>query len=203
MLELKNINFSYGKTSVLNNFSMKVYNGESVAIKGASGIGKSTILRIIAGLEKVNSGEIIFNNNNITNLPSYKRNFGYLFQDYALFPNMNVYNNIKYGISNLKKNERDLLIKEYSNMLDLDSLLDRYPHEISGGQKQRVALARTLVTKPNILLLDEPFSALDADLKESVRISLLNMFQKLKLTIILVTHDIEDARVLCTRIISI
>lgn len=203
MLELNNIDFSYGKTQVLKSYSMFVNQGEIISIKGPSGSGKSTILRLIAGLEKVGHGEIIFDGMSITNKPSYKRNFGYVFQDFALFPNMNVRNNIKFGISHLKKSERDLLINEYSKMLDIELLLERYPHELSGGQKQRVALARTLVTKPDVLLLDEPFSALDQDLKANVRLFLLSVLKKLNLTTILVTHDIEDATVMCSRIISL
>lgn len=202
MLKLNNIDFNYGNTEVLNNFSINVKRGERVAIKGPSGCGKSTVLRIIAGLEKVKKGQVIFNGNDITNVPSFKRNFGFVFQEFALFPFLKVKDNIKFGISHLKKKEIEILISEYSRMLNLEDLLNRYPHELSGGQKQRVALARTLVTKPEILLLDEPFSALDQDLKEGVRIYLLEVLKELKITTIIVTHDSEDANVLCNRTIS-
>ncbi|WP_321330445.1 ABC transporter ATP-binding protein [uncultured Ilyobacter sp.] len=202
MLKIDNLNFSYGNKKILKDFSMEVREGERVALKGSSGCGKSTLLRLIAGLEKPSSGSIFFDNNNVTNLPSYKREFGYVFQDFALFPHLNVKKNISYGISQYENSKKENLLNKYSKMLHIDSLFNHYPHELSGGQKQRVALARTLVTSPKIILLDEVFSALDEGLKESVRLEILEVLEELKITTILVTHDSRDAEVLCSKIIE-
>lgn len=202
MLRIEKINFNYGNKNVLRNFSMEVQEGERVALRGASGCGKSTLLRLIAGLEKPSSGSILFNKNNITKVSSYKRGFGYVFQDFALFPHLNVKKNILFGISEYKSREKETLLNKYSKMLQIDSLLSHYPHELSGGQKQRVALARTLVTSPKIILLDEVFSALDEDLKENVRLEILEVLKELKIATILVTHDSRDAEVLCSKIIE-
>jgi ABC-type Fe3+/spermidine/putrescine transport system ATPase subunit len=202
MLKIDKINFNYGNKKVLKDFSMEVREGERVALKGASGCGKSTLLRLIAGLEKPSSGNILFDNNNITNLSPYKREFGYVFQDFALFPHLNVKKNIYFGISQYKNTDKEDLLNKYSKMLHIDSLFNHYPHELSGGQKQRVALARTLVTNPKIILLDEVFSALDEGLKENVRLEILEVLEELKITTILVTHDSRDAEVLCNKIIE-
>ncbi|ADO84591.1 ABC transporter ATP-binding protein [Ilyobacter polytropus] len=202
MLKIDNLNFSYGNKKILKDFSMEVREGERVALKGSSGCGKSTLLRLIAGLEKPSIGNIFFDNNNVTNLPSYKREFGYVFQDFALFPHLNVKKNISYGISQYENSKKENLLNKYSKMLHIDSLFNHYPHELSGGQKQRVALARTLVTSPKIILLDEVFSALDEGLKESVRLEILEVLEELKITTILVTHDSRDAEVLCSKIIE-
>lgn len=202
MLKIDKINFSYGNKKILKDFSMEVQEGERVALKGSSGCGKSTLLRLIAGLEKPSSGNIFFDNNNVTNLSSYKREFGYVFQDFALFPHLNVKKNISYGISQYNNTKKEDLLNKYSKMLHIDSLFNHYPHELSGGQKQRVALARTLVTSPKIILLDEVFSALDEGLKESVRLEILEVLEELKITTILVTHDSRDAEVLCSKIIE-
>lgn len=203
MLNLNNINFGYTNELVLKDFNLKIDKGERVAITGASGSGKSTILRIIAGLEKVQSGQVILDANDITSTPTHKRQIGFVFQGFALFPHLTVKKNIEYGISNLKKDTRNIEVNRFVKLLDIKDLLDRYPHELSGGQKQRVALARTLVTKPKVLLLDEPFSALDQNLKGKIRKELLETLARLEITTILVTHDKADAEVLCNRTISI
>lgn len=202
MLKIEKINFKYGDKKVLNDFSMEVREGERVALKGSSGCGKSTLLKVIAGLEKPCSGKLFFDGKDVTTLSPHKREFGYVFQDFALFPHLSVKNNILFGISGYKSSERKVLLKKYTEMLHIDSLLDHYPNELSGGQKQRVAIARTLITSPKIILLDEVFSALDEGLKEKVRLEILEVLKELKITTILVTHDSRDAEVLCDKIIE-
>lgn len=202
MLNLENITFKYGnsKDNVLENFSLSIEEGSTLAILGASGCGKSTILRIIAGLEKPQSGKVIIANNDMSNIPTEKRNVGFVFQEYALFPHMTVYNNINYG---LKKGNNKTQIEEVAQLVGIEELLHRYPHELSGGQRQRVALARSIAYKPNILLLDEPFSNLDTDLKDQIRNDLHNILAKTNITTILVTHDKDDAKVLANNILSL
>jgi len=202
MLKIEKINFKYGDKKVLNDFSMEVREGERVALKGSSGCGKSTLLKVIAGLEKPYSGKLFFDGKDVTTLSPHRREFGYVFQDFALFPHLSVKNNILFGISGYKSSERKVLLKKYTEMLHIDSLLDHYPNELSGGQKQRVAIARTLITSPKIILLDEVFSALDEGLKEKVRLEILEVLKELKITTILVTHDSRDAEVLCDKIIE-
>ncbi|MGL4909910.1 MAG: ABC transporter ATP-binding protein [Cetobacterium sp.] len=203
MLKIENINFNYGNKNILKNFSLEIKQGERVALKGPSGCGKSTLLRIIAGLEKLESGNIFYDGENISKLLPYKRNFGYVFQDFALFPHLSVKENILFGVSNLKKSDQKILLEKFSKMLKIDSFLESYPHEISGGQKQRVAIARSLITSPKLILLDETFSALDENLKEQVRLDILKILKELRITTILVTHDNNDAKVLCEKIIDI
>jgi len=202
MLKIEKINFKYGDKKVLNDFSMEVREGERVALKGSSGCGKSTLLKVIAGLEKPYSGKLFFDGKDVTTLSPHRREFGYVFQDFALFPHLSVKNNILFGISGYKSSERKVLLKKYTEMLHIDSLLDHYPNELSGGQKQRVAIARTLITSPKIILMDEVFSALDEGLKEKVRLEILEVLKELKITTILVTHDSRDAEVLCDKIIE-
>ncbi len=202
MLKIEKLNFKYGNKEVLKDFSMEVQEGSRVALRGSSGCGKSTLLRLVAGLEKPNNGKISFEGKDITKLSPHKRDFGYVFQDFALFPHLSVKENILFGISGLKSEEKKNLLKKYTEMLGIEALLENYPHEISGGQKQRVAIARTLITSPKIILLDEVFSALDEELKERVRLDILDVLKELKITTILVTHDNRDAEVLCDRVIE-
>nr|WP_307776087.1 ABC transporter ATP-binding protein [uncultured Cetobacterium sp.] len=202
MLKIEKLNFKYGNKEVLKDFSMEVQEGSRVALRGSSGCGKSTLLRLVAGLEKPNNGKISFEGKDITKLSPHKRDFGYVFQDFALFPHLSVKENILFGISGLKSEEKKILLKKYTEMLGIEALLENYPHEISGGQKQRVAIARTLITSPKIILLDEVFSALDEELKERVRLDILDVLKELKITTILVTHDNRDAEVLCDRVIE-
>lgn len=202
MLKIENLDFKYGNKQVLKNFSMEVEEGERVALKGSSGCGKSTLLRLVAGLEKPFGGKMYFDGKDITRLSPHKRNFGYVFQDFALFPHLTVKENILFGISGIRGEEKKSLLKKYTEMLHIESLLDHYPHQLSGGQKQRVAIARTLITSPKIILLDEVFSALDEELKEKVRLEILEVLKELKITTILVTHDSRDAEVLCDKIIE-
>lgn len=203
MLEIKDVSFGYTEDLVISNFSLTVKQGERVAIQGKSGSGKSTILRLISGLEEVKSGHIYLNGNEITNTPTYQRHIGYVFQNFALFPHMTVRKNIQYGIPTKEMEHTQIFMNHLIEMFNIGPLLDKYPHQISGGEQQRVAVARTLVTKPKVLLLDESFSALDTELKESVRRDVLLALDELNITTILVTHDIEDAQALCHRIITI
>lgn len=206
-LEMKDIEFYYNKNenNILGNFNLSIKNGKTLSILGESGSGKSTILRLIAGLEKPSKGEIIIDkktmNGTNTFISPENRKVGMVFQDYALFPHMTVYENINFGISDLKK---DIRKKKITNTLELVELLDfkdKYPHQISGGQQQRTALARAIVTEPKILLLDEPFSNLDTNLKHKIRKKLSKIFSKINITTIIVSHDKEDALSLADELI--
>jgi len=204
MVKLENINFSYDGTSdILHNFNLSVDKAEIVAIKGASGSGKSTILRLIAGLESQQTGNIFVNGNLINNLPTNKRNTGFVFQSLALFPHLTVRKNIEFGLHQKSKSERNALVDEIVNKIEISDILDRYPHQISGGQKQRVAIARSLIVKPSVLLMDEPFTALDEDLKDNVRQDIKRILNNFNITTILVTHDKKDATALGARIIEL
>ncbi|PKM60840.1 MAG: hypothetical protein CVU99_06180 [Firmicutes bacterium HGW-Firmicutes-4] len=203
MLKVDNISFGYDQNLIINNFHLDVKKGECIGIKGNSGTGKSTILRLIAGLEKTMSGKIIIDGKDVTDTPTFNRNVGYVFQSFGLFPHLSVKNNILFGIKHLPKNERQKKLKNVVKMLEIDKYLDRFPHELSGGQKQRVAIARSLVIDPKILLLDEPFSSLDSEIKEKIRVEIKTILNKVGITTILVTHDIQDSNVICDRIVEI
>ena len=187
MLEIKNISKSYSTTKVLNDISLSIQDSEIVSILGPSGSGKTTLLNLILGLTNPDSGSIIFNQKDITAVPMQQRGFNIVFQDYALFPNLNAYKNIVYGLKNKpdisSKEEVDALI----DLLELREHLDKKIDNLSGGQKQRVALARTMVMKPKILLLDEPLSALDGVIKESIKEKIVTIAKDYKLTTIIVT----------------
>ncbi len=193
MLELKNIEKSFGSVNVLNHINFKVEDGEIISILGSSGSGKTTLLNIILGITQPSSGEIFLDGTDITKVPMEKRGFNIVFQDYALFPNLNAYENIMYGL----KNKPDISTKEeVEDLIDLLGLREHLKKNIevlSGGQKQRVALARTLVMKPKILLLDEPLSALDGVIKESIKDKIKQIAKEFNLTTIIVTHDPEEA----------
>jgi iron(III) transport system ATP-binding protein len=203
MLKVDNISFGYDQNLIINNFYLDVKKGECIGIKGNSGTGKSTILRLIAGLEKTMSGKIIIDGKDVTDTPTFNRNVGYVFQSFGLFPHLSVKNNILFGIKHLPKNERQKKLKNVVKMLEIDKYLDRFPHELSGGQKQRVAIARSLVLDPKVLLLDEPFSSLDSEIKEKIRVEIKTILNKVGITTILVTHDIQDSNVICDRIVEI
>lgn len=204
MLSLEKISFSYNKTTkVLENFSLNVSKGEVIAIKGPSGCGKSTILRLIAGLEPIQEGEIKLEDKDITKTPTNKRPIGFVFQSLAIFPHLSVRKNIEFGLQNITKIMKNELVNDIAEKVDISEILDRYPHQISGGQKQRVAIARSLIVKPKILLLDEPFTALDEDLKESVRKDIKRILDIFNITTILVTHDSNDAVALGARVINL
>ena len=191
MLELKNIRKSFGKNVILKNISLSINNGEIVSILGPSGSGKTTLLNLILGITDIENGNLILDGKDITKIPMEKRGFNIVFQDYALFPNLNAYENITYGLRNKpnisSKEEVDDLIK----LLGLEEHLNKNINQLSGGQKQRVALARTMVMKPKILLLDEPLSALDGVIKESIKEKIKTIAKDFNLTTIIVTHDLS------------
>ncbi|PJM72690.1 ABC transporter [Bifidobacterium primatium] len=192
MLELKDITKSFGDTHVLNGISLAIGDGQIMSILGPSGGGKTTLLNIILGISQPTSGQIVYNGEDLTNVPMEKRGFNIVFQDYALFPNLNAYENITYGLKNNPGISTEKEIKEMISLLGLEEHLTKKIDELSGGQKQRVALARTLVMKPK-LLLDEPLSALDGVIKESIKSKIKQIVNQYNLTTIMVTHDPEEA----------
>ena len=201
-LLFNNITFRYDKENILENYTFNVDKYEILLIKGKSGIGKSTILNLIAGFEKPCSGEILLDGVDITNEKIEKRNIGYLFQEYALFPHLNVYQNISYGISHLNKKEIEKRVSELLDIVQMKGFEKRYPNNLSGGEKQRIALARSLANRPKLLLLDEPFSSLNEELKDKLRIDLRNILKSQKITAIIVSHDSDD-KVIADRVIEI
>ena len=201
ILEIKELSKKYrGNTNfAVNEASLVINQGEIIALLGESGSGKTTLLRLIAGFEKAQSGNLLIKEKSILNLPPEKRNIGMVFQDYALFPHMTVTQNIGYGI-NGTKTEKQAIISEVLQLVDMLGFKNRYPHQLSGGQQQRIALARALATKPDVLLLDEPFSNLDEALKEQVRNDLKSILKTSGITAIFVTHDTRDALAVADRI---
>ena len=203
MLKLQNIKKSFDGKEVLKDISIEVGDGEIVSILGPSGCGKTTLLNIILGLTNPDSGEIKFNGEDITKVPMEKRGFNIVFQDYALFPNLNAYQNITYGLKNKPGISTQEEIDDFINLLGLKEHLNKKIEQLSGGQKQRVALARTLVMNPKILLLDEPLSALDGVIKESIKERIKTIAKEFNLTIIIVTHDPEEALTLSDKVLII
>ena len=201
-LEIKNITKVYNKKTVLNNISFSVNNGEFLSILGPSGCGKTTLLKILIGIEKPTSGIIEKQGEDITRLDPSKRNMGMVFQNYALFPNMTVLDNVMYALNLKLKNKSEAKEKslEILKLVKMEEHLNKYPHELSGGQQQRVAIARTLSLKPDIILFDEPMSALDADNRLSLRKELKKIQKKFKTTMIYITHDQEEAFSLSDRV---
>ncbi|MBT1170748.1 ABC transporter ATP-binding protein [Bifidobacterium sp. SO4] len=203
MLELKNITKSFGDTHVLNGISLTLGEGQIMSILGPSGGGKTTLLNIILGITDATSGQILYNGEDLTQVPMEKRGFNIVFQDYALFPNLTAYENITYGLRNNPGISSEAEIKELISLLGLEEHLNKRIDELSGGQKQRVALARTLVMKPKLLLLDEPLSALDGVIKESIKAKIKQIVDQYKLTTIMVTHDPEEACTMSDRVLII
>lgn len=203
MLELQNIGKAYGSTQILKDIDLCIMDGEIVSILGPSGCGKTTLLNLILGLTEATEGTILFNGADITDVPMEKRGFNIVFQDYALFPNLNVRQNITYGLKNKPEVSSKEEVEELVDLLGLSEHLDKRIHQLSGGQKQRVALARTLVMKPKILLLDEPLSALDGVIKESIKQKIREIARTYSLTTIIVTHDPEEALTLSDKVLII
>ncbi|WP_252243518.1 MULTISPECIES: ATP-binding cassette domain-containing protein [unclassified Clostridium] len=202
-IEIKNIFKKFGKSEVLNNISFDIDKGEFLCILGPSGCGKTTLLRIISGLDKPNKGSVYVMDRDITKSEPSERNCGMVFQNYVLFPNMTAEKNIAYGLKNKGMSKVDISkkIEEVLNLVGVFDLRDKYPHQLSGGQQQRVALARAIAVTPDILLLDEPLSALDAKSREVLRGELKTLQKKLGITTIMVTHDQEEALIMADRII--
>ena len=195
IIELKGITKSYGKDTILDNLSLNIKKNEFLTLLGPSGCGKTTTLKIIAGFETADSGQVVFENNIINDIPPYERQLNTVFQKYALFPHMNVYENIAFGLK-LKKMPKDVIdqkVKEMLKLVALEGYENRDIEALSGGQQQRVAIARALVNEPKVLLLDEPFGALDMKLRKGMQIELKRIQQKLGITFIFVTHDQEEA----------
>nr|WP_278678433.1 spermidine/putrescine ABC transporter ATP-binding protein [Clostridium paraputrificum] len=195
IIELKNISKQYEDNTVLDNLSLNIRKNEFVTLLGPSGCGKTTTLKIIAGFETADSGSIMFKNKDISDIPPYKRQLNTVFQKYALFPHMNVYENIAFGlkIKKLSKDEIDKKVKEMLRMVSLSGFEKRSIESLSGGQQQRVAIARALVNEPEVLLLDEPLGALDLKLRKEMQLELKKIQQELGITVIFVTHDQEEA----------
>ncbi|HAT4145071.1 TPA: ABC transporter ATP-binding protein [Clostridium perfringens] len=195
IIELKGITKSYGKDTILDNLSLNIKKNEFLTLLGPSGCGKTTTLKIIAGFETADSGQVVFENNIINDIPPYERQLNTVFQKYALFPHMNVYENIAFGLK-LKKIPKDIIdqkVKEMLKLVALEGYENRDIEALSGGQQQRVAIARALVNEPKVLLLDEPLGALDMKLRKEMQIELKKIQQKLGITFIFVTHDQEEA----------
>lgn len=202
-LNVTQLNKSYGPTTIFENIDFSADEGEFVTLLGPSGCGKSTLLRCIAGLTDVDSGTILLQGQDLVPLPPQKRTIGMVFQSYALFPNMSVEKNVAFGLKmqKLPAGEIQQRVMEALALVELTDFARRYPHQLSGGQCQRVALARSLVTRPRLLLLDEPLSALDARIRRHLREQIRHIQQELKLTTIFVTHDQEEALTLSDRIV--
>lgn len=194
LIDLKDITVSYGDNVILKKLNLSVEQGELVSLLGPSGCGKTTTLRLIAGFNESKEGQFYFNNNDYTKIPAHKRNFGFVFQSYALFPHLNVFENIAFGLKlrKIHSSEISKRVSEIMETVDINDFSNRYPKELSGGQRQRVALARALVIKPDLLLLDEPLSNLDAKLRVKMRIGIRKLQQEFKITTVYVTHDQEE-----------
>ena len=206
-VKINNLKFRYknSKEDTINNFNIEINSGEIVSILGQSGSGKSTVLRLVSGLEEPSHGEIIIDSKVMVSDKEFvfpeKRGIGMVFQDYALFPHMTVAKNIEFGLKKMNKNEKNKRSKEVLELVNLSEFKERYPYELSGGQQQRVALARALAPKPSLLLLDEPFSNLDADLQSKIRNELKAILKKANTTSIFVTHDKEDSMAIADKVI--
>ena len=195
VLQLKQINKYFGRSHVIKDVNIDFEKGHFVTFLGPSGCGKTTLLRMVAGFYEPDDGEILLNGTRIERIPPYSRNTAMVFQEYALFPHMNVFDNVSYGlrVKNRPKEEIERRVKEALDLMQLKGMEDRFPNQMSGGQQQRVAVARALVMNPEVLLLDEPLSNLDAKLRESVRVELRDIQKKMGLSTIYVTHDQSEA----------
>ncbi|MGE8501400.1 MAG: ABC transporter ATP-binding protein [Pseudomonas sp.] len=202
-LHIHNLHKSYGPTQVFTDINIEIGQGQFITLLGPSGCGKSTLLRCIAGLTAVDGGQILLDGQDLVPMPPQKRGIGMVFQSYALFPNMTVAQNVAFGLRMQKvpTAEASQRVAEALELVELNDYAGRYPHQLSGGQCQRVALARSLVTRPRLLLLDEPLSALDARIRKHLREQIRAIQRELGLTTIFVTHDQEEALVLSDRIV--
>jgi putative spermidine/putrescine transport system ATP-binding protein len=202
-LSIQNLHKCYGATTVFTDINCEINKGEFITLLGPSGCGKSTLLRCIAGLTSVDGGKIRLDGEDLLPLSPQKRGIGMVFQSYALFPNMTVQQNVAFGLrmQKIKGSEAEQRVKEVLALVELTDFANRYPQQLSGGQCQRVALARSLVTRPRLLLLDEPLSALDARIRKHLREQIRSIQRELGLTTIFVTHDQEEALTMSDRIV--
>jgi len=202
-IELKKVSKQFGNVAAVSNVSFSVNEGELLALLGPSGGGKTTVLRMIAGLEMPTDGDIYVRGQRVNDLSVQQRNIGFVFQNYALFKNMNVFKNIAFGLKVKKWKRADIKARVYEllELFGLQELERRYPHQLSGGQRQRVAIARALAPKPGVLLLDEPFGAVDAKIRQELREWLVTLHHELNVTTIFVTHDQEEAMEVSNRIV--
>jgi sulfate transport system ATP-binding protein len=202
-IELKNVTKKFGGVAAVNGVSFSVNEGELMALLGPSGGGKTTVLRMIAGLEMPTSGDVFIRGQRVNDVSVRERNIGFVFQNYALFKNMNVFKNIAFGLKIKKWKRSDIKdrVAELLKLFGLEGLEKRYPHQLSGGQRQRVAIARSLAPKPSVLLLDEPFGAVDAKIRQELREWLVTLHHDLNVTTIFVTHDQEEALEVSNRIV--
>lgn len=203
-VSLKNLSKSYDKNKIIiNNINLEIADKEFIVLVGASGCGKSTILRMIAGLEEITSGTISIGDKVVNNVPPKDRDIAFVFQSYALYPHMSVYDNIAFGLKMRKVDKKiiDQKVREVAKVLDLDNLLDRKPKQLSGGQRQRVALGRAMVRNPKVFLMDEPLSNLDAKLRVQMRSEIKKLHKNLDTTFIYVTHDQTEALTMGDRIV--
>jgi len=203
-LEIKNTSIAYGSNTVVHGISIKLDKGEIGCLLGPSGCGKTTLLRAIAGFEPVKKGEINLDgkiiSNKDKNLPPEKRQIGMVFQDFALFPHLSVADNIRFGIHHLKRSEQRQRIDDLLSLIGLEKMRSRFPHELSGGQQQRIALARALAPKPHLLLLDEPFSSMDVELRGELAREVRKILKQEEITAILVSHDQNEAFAMADKI---
>jgi sulfate transport system ATP-binding protein len=202
-IELKNVTKKFGEVAAVNNVTFSVNDGELMALLGPSGGGKTTVLRMIAGLEVPTTGDVLVRGQRVNDLSVQQRNIGFVFQNYALFKNMNVFKNVAFGLKIKKWKRSDIKdrVEELLKLFGLEGLDKRYPHQLSGGQRQRVAIARALASKPSVLLLDEPFGAVDAKIRQELREWLVKLHHDLNVTTIFVTHDQEEALEVSNRIV--
>ena len=202
LLQIRHLSKSYGDTQILQNINLDIYDGEFLTLLGPSGCGKTTLLRLIGGFELPNAGSLQLEGVDIAGLPAEKRPINTVFQQYALFPHMNVYDNIAYGLKlkGVPKTELDQRVREALAMVQLDHTINRRPQDLSGGQQQRIAIARAVVNRPKMLLLDEPLSALDAKLREQMQSELKRLQRELGITFVFVTHDQQEALSMSDRI---
>jgi len=200
-VNIKDLSYSISDKKILNEINLELEKDKIASILGPSGCGKTTLLKLIAGLSQVQDGEIFLNNelvsSNNFHLKTEKREIGFLFQDYALFPHQTVKENLQFAIKNKSTSHT---IEEILDVIKLSDALDKYPHELSGGEQQRVALARSIIARPNLLLLDEPFSSLDLNLREEVRDETLHLLQKSNISVLVVTHDPFEAMFISNKI---
>lgn len=206
-IEIRHLSKQFGSFTALRDINLKIHSGELLALLGPSGSGKTTLLRVIAGLETADSGQVLFNNEDATSQHIRERQVGFVFQHYALFRNMTIFENVAFGLrvrprqSRLKAQEIHERVTNLLKLVQLDWLADRYPHQLSGGQRQRIALARALAVEPKVLLLDEPFGALDAKVRKELRTWLRRLHDDMHITSIFVTHDQEEALEVSDRVV--